>query len=222
MKYGIIFERDVRLAMKQGWAAPLGFFLLVILSFPLGLTGEAGEAVQNLPQLACGLIWIGLLLAHLLILPRLFEADLADGVMDVLLLEAELPAMMVAAKALAVWAGAALPLVGLVPLAGILFELALADIVPLTVSALIGSFALVFLGGFAAALTGGLRAREWLTPLIVLPLELPVLIFGAQAACVPFDIFFTAPPSLILISLALMAVALSPVATALALKLQET
>ena len=219
MKYGIIFARDVRLAMKQGWAAPLGFFLIVILSFPLGLTGEAGE-VQNLPQLACGLIWIGLLLAHLLILPRLFEADLADGVMDVLLLEAELPAMMVAAKALAVWAGAALPLVGLVPLAGILFGLALADIVPLTVSALIGSFALVFLGGFAAALTGGLRAREWLTPLIVLPLELPVLIFGAQAACVPFDIFFTAPPSLILISLALMAAALSPVATALALKLQ--
>ncbi len=216
MQYNVIFRRDLCLVIKQGWAAPLGFFLIVMLAFPLGLTPS-----QDLSGLACGLIWVDLLLAHLLILPRLFEADLTDGVMDVLLIETELPTLMIITKFFSVWIGASLPLIGLVPLAGILLGLEPSAFVPLIGATLIGSVALVFLGGFAAALTGGLRATQWLTPLIVLPLELPVLIFGAEAACVPLDVFFTAPPSLILIGLVLMVVALSPFATALALKLQE-
>ncbi len=216
MKYLMIFHRDLRLALKQGWAAPLGFFLIMILSFPLGLT-----ASQDLTAFACGLIWIGLLLAHLLIVPRLLEADLADGVMDFLLVETKLPAAVMIAKSLAAWVGASLPLVALVPLAGILLGLPPSALGSLVSSALIGSLALVFLSSFAAALTGGLRTAFWLMPLLLLPLELPVLIFGAAAARLPFNIFFTAPPSLILMGLVLMTVALAPLAAAFALTSQE-
>ena len=209
-----IFMRELKLAANQGWSAVLGFFLIVILSFML-------SAEASITPYAAGLIWAALLLAHILILPRFFEDDLAHGALDIMRIEVQLPALIIIAKIAAIWLVMIVPLILLVPVGGVMLGLE-ADALPaLTLSALIGSLGLVCLNCFAAALTSGLRAALWLAPLIILPLQLPLLIFGAAAARQPIEGFFSSPPSLLLIGLTLLAIAIAPWLSAFALSFDE-
>jgi heme exporter protein B len=170
-------RRDLRLAAQSRaeLAVMLVFFLLVASLFPLAVSPDP----TLLRAIASGIAWVAALLATLLGLPRLFAADWADGTLEqVLLAPAPLPAL-VAGKVLAHWLTTGLPLVALAPLAGLQFGLAPDAIGVLMASLALGTPILSWLGAIAAALTLGARGGASLLALLVLPLAVPVLIFGA-------------------------------------------
>lgn len=175
-----LLVRDTRLAMRLGGGGGMAvfFFLVVIAIVPLGV----GPDRPLLAALAPGMLWVALLLAALLTLDRLFQADHEDGTLD-LLSTGVLPLELVAvAKALAHWLVTGLPLVVAAPLLGVLLNLPSAAALPLTLAMLIGTPALSFLGSIGAALTVGIRRGGLLASLLVLPFYIPVLIFGVGAA----------------------------------------
>ncbi|MBA4217498.1 MAG: heme exporter protein CcmB [Methylibium sp.] len=162
------------LRQPADWLTPLAFVVSVVALFPLGL----GPA--RLRELAPGLLWIVALLASLLSLPRLFAADLADGSLDQWWLS-PLPRPLAVALKLAVhWGWTGLPLVLLAPLLALAFGVA--DAGPLALSLLLGTPALTLLGGLGAALVLHARAGAGLLALLLLPLQVPVLVFGSTAA----------------------------------------
>jgi heme exporter protein B len=172
--------RDLRLAMrsKAELALIVVFFVLVMTLFPLGVSPEP----TLLAQIAPGIAWVAALLASLLSLPRLFAADHADGTLEQLVLApAPLPAL-VAGKVLAHWLTSGLPLVLLAPLAGLQFGMSTDAMLALAASLALGTPGLSWLGAICAALTLGARAGSALLALLVLPLAVPILIFGAGAA----------------------------------------
>lgn len=218
--FGELLWRDVRLTWREGGAVgtALGFYVMVVTLLPLGI----GPDLSLLARIAPGLLWVALLLAALLSLGRLFDADLEDGSLDVLA-TASLPLEAVAAaKCLAHWLGTALPLVILGPVLGLLLNLPLEAYGPLLLSMLVGTPAVSFIGGIGAALT--LRSRRGggvLLALLMLPLFVPTLIFGIETvsgAVVDSGAFW--PSLLILLAISLAAVVLAPLATAAALRLQ--
>ncbi|MGE0807403.1 MAG: heme exporter protein CcmB [Burkholderiaceae bacterium] len=172
-------RRELLLALRSRaeLAVIIVFFLLVASLFPLAVSPEP----TLLRAIAPGIAWVAALLASLLGLARLFAADFADGTLEQLVLApAPLPAL-IAGKVLAHWLVSGLPLVALAPLAGLQFGLAPDAIGVLTVSLLLGTPVLSWLGAIAAALTLGARGGASLLALLVLPLAVPVLIFGAGA-----------------------------------------
>ncbi len=172
-------RRDLRLAMRSRseLAVIIVFFLLVTSLFPLAVSPDPAL----LRSIAAGIVWVAALLASLLGLSRLFAADHADGTLEqVVLAPAPLPAL-VAGKVLAHWLATGMPLVLLSPLAGLQFGLAADSIAVLAASLLLGTPILSWLGAIAAALTLGARGGSSLLALLVLPLAVPVLIFGAGA-----------------------------------------
>ena len=177
---GLACRRDLRLALRSRaeLALVLVFFLLVMTLFPLGV----GPEPALLARIAPGIAWVAALLASLLSLPRLFANDHADGSLEQLVLApASLPAL-VAGKVLAHWLTTGLPLVLLAPLAALQFGLALEPAAALVAGLALGTPTLSWLGAVCAALTLGTRAGGALLALLVLPLAVPVLIFGAGAA----------------------------------------
>ena len=172
-------RRDLRLAAQSRaeLAVILLFFLLVASLFPLAVSPDP----QLLRAIASGIAWVAALLATLLGLPRLFAADWADGTLEqILLAPAPLPAL-VAGKVLAHWLTTGLPLVLLSPLAGLQFGLSGDAILVLLASLALGTPILSWLGAITAALTLGTRGGASLLALLVLPLAVPTLIFGAGA-----------------------------------------
>ncbi|HPU50038.1 MAG TPA: heme exporter protein CcmB [Burkholderiaceae bacterium] len=172
--------RDLRLAMrsKAELALIVVFFVLVMTLFPLGVSPEP----KLLERIAPGIAWVAALLASLLSLPRLFAIDHADGTLEQLVLApAELPAV-VAGKVLAHWMTNGLPLVLLAPLAGLQFGMSPQATITLVAGLALGTPSLSWLGAVCAALTLGTRAGSALLALLVLPLAVPILIFGAGAA----------------------------------------
>lgn len=172
-------RRDLTLALRSRaeLAIVLVFFLLVTSLFPLGLNPEPAL----LAAIAPGIAWVAALLANLLGLPRLFAADYGDGTLEQIVLSpAPLPAL-VAGKVLAHWLATSAPLVLLAPLAGLQFGLDGASIAMLALSLALGTPILAWLGAIGAALTLGTRGGAALLALLVLPLAVPVLIFGAGA-----------------------------------------
>ena len=170
-------RRDLRLAAQSRaeLAVVLLFFLLVASMFPLAVSPDP----DLLRAIAPGIAWVAALLATLLGLPRLFANDWADGTLEqILLAPAPLPAL-VAGKVLAHWLVTGLPLVVLAPLAGVQFGLPAEAIGVLVVSLALGTPILSWLGAVTAALTLGTRGGASLLALLVLPLAVPVLIFGA-------------------------------------------
>lgn len=158
------------------WLTPLAFVVSVVALFPLGL----GPEPARLRELAPGLLWIVALLASLLPLPRLFSADLADGSLEQWWLS-PLPRPLAVALKLAVhWAWTGLPLVLLAPLLALV--LGVDDAGPLALSLLLGTAALTLLGGLGAALVLHARTGAGLLALLLLPLQVPVLVFGTAAA----------------------------------------
>lgn len=174
-----LLARDLRLAVRAGGGFGLGlaFFLIVCTLVPFGVGAEGG----TLARIAPGILWVGALLACLLSLDRIFALDWEDGSLD-LLATAPLPLEgAVAVKALAHWITTGLPLVLAAPLFGVLLHLPPAAMPWLVASLALGTPALSVLGAFGAALTVGLRRGGLLLSLLVLPLYVPTLIFGAEA-----------------------------------------
>ena len=173
-------RRDLLLALRSRseLALIVVFFVLVISLFPLGVSPDP----KLLERIAPGIAWVAALLASLLSLPRLFALDHADGTLEQLVLAPAGLAPLVAGKVLAHWLTNGLPLVLLAPLAGVQFGMPSDAIATLTLSLLLGTPTLSWLGAIGAALTVGTRSGSALLALLVLPLAVPVLIFGAGAA----------------------------------------
>lgn len=210
-------RRDLRLAMRSRGelAVIVVFFLLVTSLFPLAVSPDPAL----LRSIAPGIVWVAALLASLLGLSRLFAADHADGTLEqIVLAPAPLPAL-VAGKVLSHWLATGVPLVLLSPLAGVQFGLAADSIALLAASLLLGTPILSWLGAIAAALTLGARGGSSLLALLVLPLAVPVLIFGAGSV-VSFEsgLGFDAHLSLLAAGM-MLAWVFGPAATALAVRI---
>ncbi|WP_018301518.1 heme exporter protein CcmB [Wenxinia marina] len=211
-----VFVRDLRLAIRAGGGFGLGlaFFLIVVVLVPFGV----GPEREVLARIAPGILWVAALLAALLSLDRLFALDWEDGSLP-LLATAPLPLEGVAlAKAGAHWVTTGLPLTLAAPALGVLLNLPGPAFGPLTLSLALGTPALSAIGAFGAALTVGLRRGGLLLSLLVLPLYVPVLIFGAEAARRAAEGLPYATPVLMLAGLALGSLALMPFAAAVALR----
>lgn len=208
--------RDFRLAMRAGGGFGLGlaFFLLVAVLVPLGVGPEAAV----LAKIAPGILWVAALLACLLSLDRIFALDFEDGSLD-LLATAPMPLEgVVAVKALAHWLVTGLPLTVVAPVLGLLLNLPAAGYGWLVASLMLGTPALSVIGCFGAALTVGLKRGGLLLSLLVLPLYMPTLIFGAEVVkrgAMGMDV---ATPLLMLAGITAGAAALLPIASAAAIR----
>lgn len=208
--------RDLRLAMRAGGGFGLGlaFFLIVVVLVPFGV----GPQSSLLSVIAPGVLWLGALLACLLSLDRIFALDWEDGSLD-LLATAPLPMeAVVTVKALAHWLTTGLPLVLAAPILGLLLSLPGTAYQPLVISLLLGTPALSVIGTFGAALTVGLKRGGLLLSLLVLPLYVPTLIFGAEMARRGAESQDTTTPLLFLAGITCGTIALLPFASAAVLK----
>lgn len=171
--------RDLRLAARRRIesALPVAFFIVAASLFPLGV----GPEPQTLRQIAPGIVWVCALLAALLSVSTLYAADHADGSLEQMLLSPQPAVVVPLAKAAAHWLVTGLPLIVASPLMGLLFDLSAPALGTLALGLLLGTPILSLLGGLGAALTLGLRSGGMLLFLIVLPLAMPALIFGAGA-----------------------------------------
>ena len=200
---------------RRAIGVALGFYLVVIAITPLGL----GPDLNLLARIAAGMLWVALLLAALLSAGRIFENDYEDGSLDVLT-TSTLPLPAVAAvKCLAHWLTTGVPLALLAPVLGLLLNLPLEAMPLLVLSMLAGTPAVSFVAGIGASLTLGLRRSGLLLALLVLPLYVPVLIFGvATASAAMTGPASPWPPLLMLCALSLAAIVLAPLAAAAALR----
>ncbi|TIM34317.1 MAG: heme exporter protein CcmB [Mesorhizobium sp.] len=214
-----LFLRDIRLSIRAGGGALTGviFFLAVIATIPFGV----GPDLNLLARIGPTILWIGALLACLLGLDRLFQADREDGSLDLLVLgdDRQMLALTVLTKCLAHWAGSVLPLVIAAPLLGLFMNMEPIGIGATALTLLVGTPAITFIGAAGAAVAVALPRGGLLISVLVLPLTIPVLIFGVSAsygAVANPDPFLQ--PFLILAALTLFLAVLGPVAAALALR----
>ena len=211
-----LLSRDLRLAIRAGGGFGLGlaFFLIVVTLVPFGV-GPQGEV---LARIASGILWLGALLACLLSLDRIFALDFEDGSLD-LLATAPIPMeAVVTIKALAHWITTGLPLVLAAPLFAVLLHLPAPAYLWLEISLLLGTPALSVLGTFGAALTVGLKRGGLLLSLLVLPLYVPTLIFGAELVRRGAEGLATQVPLAMLAGITAATVALVPFASAAAIR----
>ena len=200
-----LFARDVRLAIRVGGGAGIGvlFFLIVVVLMPFAI----GPELTLLARLGPAILWLGALLASLLTLDRLFTIDHEDGSLDLILMSGTPLELAVAAKAAAHWLTTGLPLVIAAPLLGLFMNLDAKASAAVTLTLLAGTPALTFIGLIGAALSVALRRGGLLLAVLVLPLTVPVLIFGVAASNaatvgpLPFGAPFTILCALMLMSL---------------------
>lgn len=208
--------RDLRLAIRAGGGFGLGlaFFLLLAVIVPLGV----GPEPTTLAKIAPGILWVGALLSCLLSLDRIFALDFEDGSLD-LLASSPLPMEgAVAVKALAHWLVTGLPLVLVAPVLGVLLNLPIPGYLWLVVSLALGTPALSVIGAFGAALTVGLKRGGLLMSLLVLPMYMPTLIFGAEVVKRGAAGMAVATPLALLAAITAAALALLPFAAAAAIR----
>lgn len=212
-----LFLRDMRLARRIGGGTSLGlvFFLVLVTLSAFAI----GPDLALLGKIAPAVLWISGLLATLLGLDRLFQADYEDGSLDLLLLSRTPLELIVLVKCLAHWIVTGLPLALVAPLFGLMLNLPVGELWSVMLSLLAGTPALTLIGAIGAALTVSLRRGGLLFAVLILPLCVPTLIFGVAAAgagdgsIVPF-----ASPFLILCALTLIAIVGAPIAAAIALR----
>ncbi|WP_424941946.1 heme exporter protein CcmB [Aliiroseovarius crassostreae] len=208
--------RDLRLAMRAGGGFGLGlaFFLIVSTLVPFGV-GPEGDILS---RIAPGILWVGALLACLLSLDRIFQLDFEDGSLD-LLATSPIPLEgIVAVKALAHWLVTGLPLTLAAPFFGALMQLESPGFSWIFITLLLGTPALSMIGAFGAALTVGLKRGGLLMSLLVLPLYIPTLIFGAEAATRGMAGFAATTPLLMMAGITAGSIALLPFAASAALR----
>jgi heme exporter protein B len=176
---GWVVRRDLTLAMRRraDVLTTLFFFVIVVSLFPLGV----GPEMNTLRLLGPGVVWVAALLASMLSLGRLFSADYVDGSLEQMMLTPQPLAVLVLGKIVAHWLVSGVPLVLMAPLLGVQYGLSAQALAILVVTLLLGTPVLSLIGAVGAALTLGLRGGGVLVSLLVLPLYIPVLIFGAGA-----------------------------------------
>jgi len=214
--FGVI-SRDIRLAWSQGGTGTmaLSFFLIAVALFPLGV----GPELAVLSRIAAGVIWVVALLACLLSLDRLFQADYEDGSLDDLM-GSPLPlTAIVSAKILAHWMATIAPLIVAAPLLALLLNMPTAGYMYLLLSLVVGTPALSLLGAIGAALTVSIRRGGVLMSLLVLPLYIPTLIFGVGVIDAVLADGDPLPHLALLGAVSLMALLVAPIASAAALRL---
>ena len=212
-----LFLRDIRIAVRVGGGALIGvlFFLILVALMPFAI----GPDLALLQRIGPAILWLGALLASLLALDRLLSADQEDGSLDLLLMSGTPLELAVAAKALAHWLTTGLPLVIATPVLALFLNLDPPAIGAVAATLLAGTPALTFIGLIGAALTVTLRRGGLLLSVLVLPLTIPVLIFGVSASNaaivgpLPFGTPFT-----ILCALTLVSMVIGPFAAALAVR----
>lgn len=212
-----LLVRDMRLSVRVGGGALMGalFFLIVVTMTPFAL----GPDLKLLARIGPAILWLGALLASLLTLDRLFATDHDDGSLDLLMTNFLPLELAVTAKAIAHWLTTALPLVVISPLLGLMLNVEPRAMGAVALTLLAGTPALTFIGLIGAALSVALRRGGLLLAILVLPLTVPVLIFGVAAAdaaiinTAPFG-----PPFTILCALSLASLVLGPFAAAAALR----
>lgn len=212
-----LFRRDIQVAIRIGGGAMIGvlFFMSVVTLMPFAI----GPDLALLKRIGPAILWLGALLASLLALDRLLASDQEDGSLDLLTMGQAPLELAVGVKALAHWLTTALPLVIISPLLSLFLNLDLAATGAVAATLLVGTPALTFIGLIGAALTVTLRRGGLLLPVLILPLTVPVLIFGVAASNaaavgpVPFGTPFT-----ILCALTLMSLVVGPFAAAAALR----
>lgn len=176
---GLVIRRDLTLAMRRraDVLTTLIFFVMVVSLFPLAV----GSEMDMLRKMAAGVVWVAALLASMLSLGRMFSADYLDGTLEQMLLVPQSLSMLVLGKIVAHWMLSGLPLVLMAPVLGLQFDMSGQSLLVLMIALLIGTPVLSMIGAFGAALTLGLRGGGVLVSLLVLPLCIPVLIFGTGA-----------------------------------------
>ena len=174
-----IIRRDLLLAMRRrsDVLTTLFFFIIVVSLFPLGVGPES----NMLRMMASGIVWVAALLASMLSLSRMFSGDYADGTLEQMLLSPVSLSALVLGKTIAHWLVTGVPLVLMAPVLGIQYDLSAEALVVLALPLLLGTPVLSLIGAIGAALTLGLRGGGMLVSILVLPLYIPVLIFGAGA-----------------------------------------
>ena len=212
-----LFARDARIAIRIGGGAMMGvlFFLAVVTLVPFAV----GPDLALLRRIGPAILWLGALLSSLLALDRLFANDHEDGSLDLILMARPPLELVVVTKALAHWMTTGLPLVVASPILGLFLNLDPAALSATVLTLLVGTPALTFIGVIGAALATALRRGGLLLPVLVLPLTIPVLIFGvaatnaASVGPIPFETPFT-----ILCALTLMSSVIGPFAAAATLR----
>lgn len=211
-----LLRRDVALTLAQGGSGGVGlaFFVLTALLVPLGI----GPDPETLSRIAGGVLWIAALLAALLSLDRLFQADWEDGSLDQLMLAPMALEQAVLAKAAAHWLTTGLPMTLIAPLLGIMLQLPPTALPALMLAMAVGTPALSLVGAVGAAITVGMRRGGLLLSVLVLPLYLPTLIFGARAVGRSAMMLDPAPALALTAAVSLLSAALAPFAAAAALR----
>ncbi|MEM8794404.1 MAG: heme exporter protein CcmB [Pseudomonadota bacterium] len=215
-----LFVNEIKLAVKSGGSAMTGviFFLSLVTIVPFAI----GPDLELLSRIGPAILWIGTLLATLLGLDRLFRNDVEDGTFDLHRLSGEPLELIVFVKGVAHFVTTALPLVVSAPLFGLFLNMDGDAILATALTLLIGSPALTFLGAIGAALTVGLSRGGLLLPILILPLTIPVLIFGVAASYAYTDpLLGFRTPVLLLGAMTLFSLVLSPIASAWALRLNS-
>ena len=211
-----LFIRDIRLAIRVGGGGGIGvlFFLIVVVLMPFAI----GPDLTLLARLGPAILWLGALLASLLTLDRLFAVDHEDGSLDLILMSDTPLELAVAAKAAAHWLTTGLPLVIATPLLGLFMNLDAKASAAVMLTLLAGTPALTFIGLIGAALTVALRRGGLLLAVLVLPLTVPVLIFGVAASNAAITGSSFGAPFMILCALTLGSLVLGPLAAGAALR----
>ena len=209
--------RDLRIAVRAGggFGLSLAFFFIIVIFFPFSI----GPNLDLLSKVAPGTLWVGALLACLLSLERIFALDFEDGTLD-LLATAPIPLEgVVIAKAFVHWLTTGLPLILLTPFLGVLLGLQTSGIIFLITSLIFGTPALSIIGTFGAALTVGIKRGGLLLSILVLPLYIPTLIFGAEAARRGGEGFEMQTSILLLLGVTLLSWAILPFAASSVLRI---
>ena len=213
----LVFQRDMTLAWRR-WdevAQPLIFYVVVTTMFPLATTPD----LSALREIGGGVVWVAALLASLLALEALFRADVEDGTTEQWVLSGQPLGYLLLAKVAAHWVLTGLPLVIMSPIVGTGLGLPTSAWGVLMASLLLGTGTLSILGGIGAALTVGVRRGSVLLSLLVLPLAMPLLIFGSRAVSMQMDGDSPAGPLQLLAAIFFMALSLGPIAMSAAIRI---
>ena len=214
---GLVFRRDLMLAWRR-WdevAQPLIFYVVVTTLFPLATTPDLAQ----LREISGGVVWVAALLASLLALESLFRSDVEDGTMEQWVMSGQPLGWLLLAKVASHWVLTGLPLVIIAPVVGTALGLPFDAWGTLIVSLLLGTATLSILGGIGAALTVGVRRGSVLLSLLVLPLAMPLLIFGSRAVGMVMDGDSPAGPLQLLAAIFFLTLSLGPVAMSAAIRI---
>jgi len=211
-----LIKRDLNLAFRQGFDSLMvvAFFVIAVVLFPLGV----GPEPNTLARIASGTIWVAALLSSMLSLERLFQTDYDDGSLELLALSPVALEITVLAKVMAHWLTTGLPLIITAPLLAVLMQLPNEGYMTLILALVLGTPALSLIGAVGAALVLGSRRGGVLVSLLILPLYIPILIFGVSAVDAAIGDLSTRPHLFILAGLLVGALALTPWASAAALR----